>query len=186
MYFLSLLHEELRKSVDFRRNSIYWHLTFENFNGKTAIYTFMTWICTYNVATFKFKLHLCGVVILRPTFLVQDKMFRKFLKKIVKTPIFKDNSLKVRALVFGVLIKLQLFYCILCTFGRYVVILENDLTDIEWLLKNLEECTVDPLIRFQLTCSNLHKLRGHRIWQECFKSSFVCNTKPQRDCWLTN
>ena len=42
--------------------------------------------------------------------------------------------------VFGVLIKLQLFYCILCTFGRYVI-LENDLTDIEWLLKDLEECS---------------------------------------------
>ena len=51
------------------------------------------------------------MVILRPTFLVQDKMFRKFLKKILKNlnslkkslklfkiPIFKDNSLKVRAL----------------------------------------------------------------------------------------
>lgn len=42
--------------------------------------------------------------------------------------------------VFGVLIKLQLFYCILCTFGRYVI-LKNDLTDIEWLLKDLEECS---------------------------------------------
>jgi hypothetical protein len=31
-----------------------------------------------------------GVVILRPTFLVQDKMFRKFLRKILK----KLNSLK--------------------------------------------------------------------------------------------
>jgi hypothetical protein len=66
---------------------------------------------TYD-ATFKFKLHLRGVVILPPTFLVQHKMFRKFLKKILKNlnslkkslklftiPIFKDNSLKVRALI---------------------------------------------------------------------------------------
>ncbi|CAB4020881.1 RNA-directed DNA polymerase from transposon X-element, partial [Paramuricea clavata] len=40
---------------------------------------------------------------------------------------------------------------------RYVI-LENDLTDIEWLLKDLEECRVDPLIRFQLTCSNLRSI----------------------------
>jgi hypothetical protein len=64
-----------------------------------------------NGLDFHFKSHLRGVVILRPTFLVQDKMFRKFLKKILKNlnslkkslklfkiPIFKDNSLKVRAL----------------------------------------------------------------------------------------
>jgi hypothetical protein len=36
MYFWSLLHEELKKSVDFRINSIYWHLTFENFNEKNS------------------------------------------------------------------------------------------------------------------------------------------------------
>jgi hypothetical protein len=47
-------------------------------------------LCAYNVATFKFKSHLRGVVILRPTFLVQDKMFRKFLKKFLKNL----NSLK--------------------------------------------------------------------------------------------
>ena len=74
-------------------------------------------VCCY----FKFKSHLLSVVILRPMFLVQDKMFRKFLKKILKNlnslkkslkpfkiPIFKDNSLKVRALSVSLFCKVIL------------------------------------------------------------------------------